>query len=1058
MKRNFNSVNDIVASNLCLHCGSCVVACPEALITQTLDDHGDWIPMIDTTCTNCRSCIAVCPGIKMDLRCKEAKNETSHELGHLRGAYIVRALAPILKNRRVASGGFASAIARTFFDDFHGGLVQWTSISKRTEFRPQARLLDFNAFQEVEGDSIYIPSFANIAFREIPADDRPILAIGLPCQIQGLSLLRKVRPRLSQQIYCTISLFCGLTIASDGIAFLIKESGHDMSEVAELRFRNSMGMMAKLNEETRLYLNKNRVSWSHMCSRCALCSDHTGELADISCGDAQLPYFMSKSRLSWSMVAIRSSVGMSLLRRAVQRGYLWAMRTTPADVVKAQKLMIFFKKECIKQRLLLNRLLGGINPHFLDFKITRSLSPTVLIGNLLLLIHLRLRRFKTYMKIITHSIMLNNFNKVIFQCLYLDIWRRLGRVSIRGLLRRFSSIGFIVKCVVTSARAKRLIRSIISNTNRLAITSNFSDDTLDRWKRQFPRAEKELLFAAKQLKDGKVKIFNRVYDLGKHGWNSSPVTHESYPKLQAFLMINHFDLFDKYGDVKDALELQKHYGLVELALAYRLTHDMGYLSALHHYIKSWCSEFYPNMGIGWCGNIDVAQRIVAWMFIYMLIFDGSPSEGVTICSEISRGLREHISVLKRRYQHPSNNQKAGSLCALIMYEMATSNGSVTKQLQKYLQELTTTVRELVSPYGAPQEGSLAYGRLVLEFLLLVKIISDSLSYILPQPLVSRTANMVDWFGRILGPEDLFPQFGDDSGERAFPFNNCLSDGRDCLLVGQELFSKPLKSELTPVASLLLGYAGSYTADRVRTCSKSSSFVDTETGYGRVSRINGLVRWTVWMRAGIFGLPPNFGHSHSDFLSMIVNYCGQQVLTEAGTFRYNTQTEDRLSDVLTEGHSGIRYEMLEQSNWCGTFEWSETSLFARLVETKDGLVGVITMPDGSILKRRIAVDDDHVDIDDEFETSNNEERLIEWTFIVDGSMQNELPCKKNVIVFPLREENRCLHLMRLGGWDGTCDLLPARIATEYGTSHEGCRLVVRSLVYGGASWSTRLWVV
>jgi len=80
-----------------------------------------------------------------------------------------------------------------------------------------------------------------------------------------------------------------------------------------------------------------------------------------------------------------------------------------------------------------------------------------------------------------------------------------------------------------------------------------------------------------------------------------------------------------------------------------------------------------------------------------------------------------------------------------------------------------------------------------------------------------------------------------------------------------------------------------------------------------------------MRTGSFGLPPRFGHVHSDYLAPVVFLDGMPLLTEYGTYRYYVYTEGRLKDVLTEGHSGIRYDMFEQYSWRGTFDWGKQLL-------------------------------------------------------------------------------------------------------------------------------------
>ena len=214
-----------------------------------------------------------------------------------------------------------------------------------------------------------------------------------------------------------------------------------------------------------------------------------------------------------------------------------------------------------------------------------------------------------------------------------------------------------------------------------------------------------------------------------------------------------------------------------------------------------------------------------------------------------------------------------------------------KYLEEYLDELVDCAQKLASNEGAPTEGSLAYGRLVLEFLILLILISNKVGYILPSLLVKRTKSIIDWLDKVLGPENRFPPLGDDSGERAFPFNDYFYDGIECLLVGQAVFKKTLSKEISPAASMLIESLGLEPKIAGESRFASSSFLDNNIGYGRITSISDIGRFTVWMRAGSYGLAPIFAHSHSDFISPIVWLNGYPVLGERRVSETMSQLRD-----------------------------------------------------------------------------------------------------------------------------------------------------------------------
>ena len=226
-----NNIQCIVKSNLCSYCGTCIAICPEGCIELKADINDDFKPEVRDDCTNCGLCLKVCPGNEVDY--SSFKKETpylSPELGGYRSTFIGRANNSLLANRLVAGGGFVTALSSEFLQMYPDGLIQWITLSEKgLDYPPDSRLLDLYLFNKVNGDSIYIPSFANRVFKNLDNNDkRPIMAIGLPCQLYGLELLRSLNNNLNKRIFCTISLFCGLTVSVKGILYLLnQEAGCD---------------------------------------------------------------------------------------------------------------------------------------------------------------------------------------------------------------------------------------------------------------------------------------------------------------------------------------------------------------------------------------------------------------------------------------------------------------------------------------------------------------------------------------------------------------------------------------------------------------------------------------------------------------------------------------------------------------------------------------------------------------------------------------------------------------------------------------------------------------
>ncbi|MBN2345260.1 MAG: Coenzyme F420 hydrogenase/dehydrogenase, beta subunit C-terminal domain, partial [Candidatus Aminicenantes bacterium] len=917
---------------------------------------------------------------------------------------------------------------------------------------------DRGSFRGAEGDSLYIPSFANRVFRDAPPD-RPVLAIGLPCQAYGLQLLQERMPALKSRVLVRISLFCGLTFLPSGVGDQIRKQGADPEALIGLRFRDGRSATATLKDGRILRLDKDKILFSHMCGRCALCPDQTGEAADVSCGDAWLERFGAESDLAWSLVVSRTEAGLALLRRSVAEGFLWAMRAGEEELLQAQRPMLHFKKKTLGQRLLLHRLLGGATPAGLEGSIPVALSPRIFLGNLLLLAHLRLRRFRACRWLLRRDALLGVFNLAIRLCLYADPRPALRRVTWGGLLRRFDRLLPLSRLGLLGSRWQRLRLRMGSRTSRLhPLPRPMPGESWREWAARFPGAFELLKRRAENYLQGRVEIFTRPFDLARQGWRVHPGSGRRYPLLPPFLSHRYGD-FRIFGDVKDAFELHKHYPFVELCLLYRLTGRQDCLRAVSEGLESWSRAFPPGAGVAWVGNVHVAQRMVAWMFVFVLLdgVEGSVAEGIR--RRIATGLREHAAVLRPRRHVPANNHRLGSLCALLMHHWLRTRAGGRREAA-LAGELSACVDDLVSPAGAPKEGSLAYGRLVLEFLLLLKLFAGASGRELPAAVLDRSRSMVCWFSDLLGPEESLPPLGDLSDEHAFPFEPCFQEDRNWLELGRELFFTAAGGEATPLSALLCGRFGAAPPAAAPLPAPGESFVDAGGRFGRVSRRNRDGRWTAWMRGGEFGLPPGFAHAHSDLLAPVIRLDGRAVMTEAGVFRYNVASEERMSDVLSQGHSGIRCDMGEQAVWRGRFAWGGEPLSAALSVQPGRLSGEARLPDGTRIGRAIRIHDDHLEIEDAYVPApGGQAKLLQFNFIFFGEMEEKRGGGRGAVILRLHGTNDLLEVRFDRNLPpASFRILPARISEGYGVSGPGIRIVLSVPAAGAGAWQTRLGIL
>ncbi len=76
----------------------------------------------------------------------------------------------------------------------------------------------------------------------------------------------------------------------------------------------------------------------------------------------------------------------------------------------------------------------------------------------------------------------------------------------------------------------------------------------------------------------------------------------------------------------------------------------------------------------------------------------------------------------------------------------------------------------------------------------------------------------------------------------------------------------------------------------------------------------------FVRAGDFGLPPNFAHAHADVLSPVLWLRGEPVLVDAGTFTYNGDPAARRYFRSANAHNVMTVDGTDFGIQTGTFSW------------------------------------------------------------------------------------------------------------------------------------------
>jgi coenzyme F420-reducing hydrogenase beta subunit len=177
----------------CTSCGACVNICPKKAISLLPDESGFLYPSIDCDkCTNCSLCNTVC----------------QIEIKSQRGVFEQDFYALVNRNEKhlkvSSSGGAFLAVAEYVFG-INGVVVGCAFDENQKAIHTITYSLD-ECIDKLCG-SKYVQSETGCTYAEVKkllSDDKTVLYVGTPCQIEGLILFLKRKP----QNLITLDLIC----------------------------------------------------------------------------------------------------------------------------------------------------------------------------------------------------------------------------------------------------------------------------------------------------------------------------------------------------------------------------------------------------------------------------------------------------------------------------------------------------------------------------------------------------------------------------------------------------------------------------------------------------------------------------------------------------------------------------------------------------------------------------------------------------------------------------------------------------------------------------------
>ncbi|QBI19925.1 4Fe-4S dicluster domain-containing protein [Egibacter rhizosphaerae] len=312
-------MDEVVHAGRCIGCAACVTVCPVDVF-----DYIDERPVDTRTgaCVWCVLCTEVCPVLRPPD--KDAPDLVDYRddcvdegYGPYSYALYTRATRPeILEGAQ--DGGLVSTLLIHGLERgaWQGAIVGDTLPENNQIGRHKLATTAEDVLTCSASRYTYSPN--TLAFEEaMQRDVRPVAAVGVPCQIDGIRLQQNssIRSAMStwyrRNVALTIGLFCSEAFTHESIQRLGEMIEVEPERIDNINIKGKVVVRLDDGEKVVTSLKQYR-QWARPA--CLYCLDYSGEQADIGAGGIGLD--------GWTYTLVRTEAGHRSLQAAIDDGWL----------------------------------------------------------------------------------------------------------------------------------------------------------------------------------------------------------------------------------------------------------------------------------------------------------------------------------------------------------------------------------------------------------------------------------------------------------------------------------------------------------------------------------------------------------------------------------------------------------------------------------------------------------------------------------------------------------------------------------------------------------------
>jgi hypothetical protein len=431
------------------------------------------------------------------------------------------------------------------------------------------------------------------------------------------------------------------------------------------------------------------------------------------------------------------------------------------------------------------------------------------------------------------------------------------------------------------------------------------------------------LAAADRVLSGQLDLFGEWVSIASIAdpWNTDPVSGIVAPRKPA----DTIDYRDAtlVGSARNVWEVNRHFQLVTVAQAFRLTRAGRYRDAGLKMVRTWLRDAPYPLGLNWISALEHGIRLINWYLAARLLRE----DGSVLAADPTwlYSIYRHCEfICRHRSRHSSaNNHLIGEMAGLYVASVAWpcwDRSNAWRAEAKAI--LEREVQLQVHADGTTREQTVGYQMFVLQFLIIAGLVGESAGDAFSIAYWVRVRQMILFLRSIVDAGGHLPDFGDSDEGMAFMLspearNRRYTDLAELALVWDGEHDGHLS---TCSLAAWLG-SGFPRPSNWRSSSAPLQRAFPEGGYYVLGEKDGTAAEVrVVFDAAPLGYLSIAAHGHADCLSFTLSLGGEQFLIDPGTYCYHTEREWRDYFRGTSAHNTVRVDRQDQSEIGGPFMW------------------------------------------------------------------------------------------------------------------------------------------